>query len=161
MPVLTYLEDEEIRRTLWQANNRRAMGGDFDNRLLLRRILELRREKAHLLGFFTFADFVLADRMAQRGLVAREFVYELEHATRERFAAEHEELEKFAGKKLEPWDLAYYSEKMRLALYDIDEEALRPYFEVNQVLKGMFRLFEGLLGIEIVEPRAPRPTMRL
>lgn len=152
MPVLTYLEDEEIRRTLWQANNRRAMGGDFDNRLLLRRILELRREKAHLLGFFTFADFVLADRMAQRGLVAREFVYELEHATRERFAAEHEELEKFAGKKLEPWDLAYYSEKMRLALYDIDEEALRPYFEVNQVLKGMFRLFEGLLGIEIVEP---------
>lgn len=150
-PVLTYLDDPDIRRTLWQAYNERATGGPFDNTELLRSILTLRREKAHLLGFFTFADFVLADRMAQRGVIAKEFVRELEAATREKFAAEHEELEKFAGRKLEPWDVGYYAEKMRLALYDFDEEALRPYFEVNQVLNGMFRLFEGLLGIEIVE----------
>lgn len=150
-PVLTYLDDPDIRRTLWQAYNERATGGPFDNTELLRSILTLRREKAHLLGFFTFADFVLADRMAQRGVIAKEFVRELEAATREKFAAEHEELEKFAGRKLEPWDVGYYTEKMRLALYDFDEEALRPYFEVNQVLNGMFRLFEGLLGIEIVE----------
>jgi oligopeptidase A len=150
-PAITYIEDASIRKELWEAYNTRATGGQFDNRELMRQILTLRREKAHLLGYFTFADFVLADRMAERGVIAREFVSELEKATRERFVAEHEELEQFAGKKLEPWDVGYYSEKMRVALYDIDEEALRPYFPADQVMNGMLRLFEKVLGIEVRE----------
>jgi oligopeptidase A len=149
MPVLTYLEDEGIRRQLWEAYNARATEGQFDNRELMRTVLTLRREKAHLLGYFTFADFVLADRMAQRGVIAREFVRELEKATRDRFAEEHEALEAFAGKKLQPWDLGIYSEKQRVALYDFDEEALRPYFAVDRVVDGMFRLCERLFGFEV------------
>jgi oligopeptidase A len=150
-PALTYLDDAEIRRQLWEAYNHRAASGEFDNRGLMRQILTLRREKAHLLGFFNFADYVLADRMAVRGEVAREFLAELEKATRDKFLDEHRELEEFAGKKLEPWDVAYYAEKLRLARYDLDEEALRPYFEVDRTVQGMLRLFEGLLGIEVKE----------
>jgi oligopeptidase A len=149
MPVLTYLEDEGIRRQLWEAYNARATEGQFDNRELMRTVLTLRREKAHLLGYFTFADFVLADRMAQRGVIAREFVRDLEKATRDRFAEEHEALEAFAGKKLQPWDIGIYSEKQRVALYDFDEEALRPYFAVDRVVDGMFRLCERLFGFEV------------
>jgi oligopeptidase A len=148
-PVLTYAEDRELRRTLWQAYNTRAANGPFDNRDLMRQILTLRREKARLLGYFTFADFVLADRMAKRASIAREFVGDLEKATRDRFAQEHAELEKFAGVALEPWDVGYYAEKQRQALYDFDEEILRPYFPVDKVVDGMFALFSNLLGIEV------------
>lgn len=150
-PALTYLEDAEIRRNLWEAYSLRASDGPFNNRNLMRQILTLRREKALLLGYFNFADFVLADRMAHRGLIAKEFISGLEAATRKRFLEEHAALEAFAGQKLEPWDIAFFAEKQRIALYDFDEEALRPYFEVNQVVTGMFRLFEGLLGIEVRE----------
>jgi len=150
-PALTYLEDASIRKELWQAYNARATDGQYDNRQLMRQILTLRREKAHLLGYFTFADFVLADRMAERGVIACENVSELEKATREKFLAEHEELEKYAGRKLDPWDVGFYAEKMRVALYDIDEEALRPYFPADQVMNGMLRLFEKILGIEVRE----------
>jgi len=149
LPVLTYLEDAEIRRALWEGYNARATEGAFDNRELMRQVLTLRREKAHLLGYFTFADFVLADRMAQRGAIAREFVSELEQATQERFTEEHSALEAFAGRKLEPWDVGYYAEKQRVALYNFDEEALRPYFAVDRVVDGMFELCEKLFGFEV------------
>jgi oligopeptidase A len=148
-PVLTYASDRELRHTLWQAYNARAVDGEFDNRDLMRQILTLRREKARLLGYFNFADFVLADRMAKRGSIAREFVADLEKATREKFIEEHAALEKFAGVPLEPWDVGYYAEKQRQALYDFDEEVLRPYFPADAVIDGMYRLFGQLLGIEV------------
>ncbi|WP_031497214.1 M3 family metallopeptidase [Bryobacter aggregatus] len=149
LPVLTYLDDAEIRRQMWQAYMSRATSGEYDNRDLMRQILTLRREKAHLLGYFTFADFVLADRMAQRGVIAQEFVGGLELATRDKFGEEHSALEAFAGKTLEPWDISYYAEKQREKLYAFDEEALRPYFAVGPVVDGMFRLCERLFGIEV------------
>ena len=151
LPVLTYLDDAEIRRTLWEGYNARATSGEFDNRELMKQILTLRREKAHLLGYFTFADFVLADRMAQRGVIAMEFVTDLESATREKFAEEHIALEAFSGRVLNPWDMGYYAEKQRAALYDFDEEALRPFFPVDRVVAGMFELCEKLFGIEVRE----------
>lgn len=151
LPVLTYLDDAEIRRALWEGYNARATSGEFDNRELMKQILTLRREKAHLLGYFTFADFVLADRMAQRGVIAMEFVTDLESATRAKFAEEHVALEAFSGRVLNPWDMGYYAEKQRAALYDFDEEALRPYFPVDRVVAGMFELCEKLFGIEVRE----------
>lgn len=158
LAVMTYLADGEIRRQCWEAYNTRAASGKFDNRELLKSILTLRREKALQLGYFTFADFVLADRMAQRGEIAKEFLAELEAETTEKFQMEHEELQRFrwtlegqTAPKLQAWDIAYYAEKQREALYDFDEEALRPYFEVDRVVTGMFRLFEKILGIEVRE----------
>lgn len=167
--VLTYLDDAGIRRQLWEAYNRRGWEAPFDNRDVMRQILALRREKAHLLGFFTFADFVLADRMAQRGAIAREFLSNLEKASRERFELEHQQLEVFqaqldgVARKLEPWDIAYYAEKQRQALYDFDEEVLRPYFAVDKVVAGMFQLCERLFGIEvreILDAKTYHPTVK-
>lgn len=155
--VLTYLEDASIRRQMWEAYNRRGWQEPYDNRGVMKQILALRREKARLLGFFNFADFVLSDRMAQRGSIAREFLNNLERASRAKFEEEHAQLESFQAqldgvpRPLEPWDLGYYAEKQRQALYDFDEEILRPYFAVDRVVSGMFQLCERLFGIEVRE----------
>ena len=69
--------------------------------------------------------------------------------TEKRFREENQELETFAGKKLEPWDIGYWAEKQRAALYDFDEEALRPYFPLDRVVSGMFEIFGRILGIRV------------
>ena len=152
LAVMTYLDDEEIRRQVYDAFVRRAISGDHNNRPLMLRILELRREKAVLLGYRDFADLVLEDRMAHTGARAHEFLTELKEKTRSHFRLENQELAAFAGKaQLNPWDIAYYAEKQRAALYDFDEEALRPYFPLDSVVNGMFEIVRRLYGIRIVE----------
>lgn len=147
--VMTYLDDAAIREKVYRAQNRRATESDRDNRALLPRILALRTEKAKLLGFANFADLVLEDRMAKTGRHALDFLLELESKTLAAFEREKISLEAFAGRKLQPWDVAYWSEKQRRALYDFDEEALRPYFPLPQVVAGMYRIYERLFGITI------------
>ncbi len=136
IPVLTYLDDREIREKMYRAFSTRATEPERDNRPLLARILELRREKARLLGFPDFADFVLHDRMAHKGEKALHFLEELKAKTDPFFARENAALEEFAGQKLEPWDVGYWAEKQRRALYDFDEEQLRPYFPAERVVDG-------------------------
>lgn len=155
--LMTYLDDGGIREQVWRAYTTRATEPEHDNRPLIREILRLRREKANLLGFPDFADLVLEDRMAHRGQRAQEFLADLKQKTEPRFQEENRELVKFSGKsKLEPWDIGYYAEKQRAALYDFDEEALRPYFPLESVVRGMFNIVGRLYGIEVVEnPGAP------
>jgi oligopeptidase A len=156
MPVMTYLDDRAIREQLYRAYNTRATaegpgGNVFDNRALIAKILELRKEKAKLLGFRDFADLVLEDRMAHTGARAKAFLDDLYAKTDRRFQEENRELEEFAAQKLEPWDVGYWAEKQRAALYDFDEEALRPYFPLKSVTDGMFQIFGKLLGINVRE----------
>lgn len=147
--VMTYLDDSAVREKMYRAYNSRATEPERDNAPLVLRILELRREKAQLLGFAHFADLVLEDRMAGSGERALAFQLDLEQRSRARFEQDRQELEAFAGHALEPWDVAYWAEKMRQKLYDFDEEELRPYFQVESVVSGMFAIFEGLFGISI------------
>ncbi len=154
--VMTYLDDAGIREEIWRAYAARAASGKFDNRETIRRVLGLRREKAALVGFGDFADFVLADRMAHTGDRARRFLAELKSKTQEHFARENEELRTFrrelgAAGEMKPWDVGYYAEKQRKALYDFDEEALRPYFPVEKVVDGMFGIAQRLFGIRVTE----------
>ncbi len=149
IPAMTYLDDRGIRERMYRAFAARATEPERDNRPLLSRILELRREKARLLGFADFADFVLEDRMAHKGARAMKFLEELKAKTDPFFAKENAALEAFAGQKLEPWDVGYWAEKQRRALYDFDEEALRPYFPAERVVEGMFGIVERLYGIEV------------
>jgi oligopeptidase A len=156
--VMTYLAKSEIRRTLYEAFAVRATEPERDNRPLLGRILELRREKAVLLGFRDFADLVLEDRMAHTGARALSFLEELKAKTARRFAEENRELDGFRrsiegpdAPELAPWDVAYYAEKQRAALYDFDEEALRPYFSADRVVAGLFDLVNRLYGIHVEE----------
>jgi oligopeptidase A len=127
------------------------------------RILDLRREKARLLGFPDFADLVLEDRMAHNGARAMTFLEDLKAKTERRFREENRELLEFRrsiegpdAPELEPWDVAYYAEKQRAALYDFDEEALRPYFPLERVTAGLFELVNRLYGIRVsTEPGVP------
>jgi oligopeptidase A len=149
--VMTYLDDAGVREKMYRAYNTRATEPDRDNAPLVLRILELRREKARLLGFDHFADLVLEERMAHTGDRALSFQLDLEKRSRARFEQERQELEAFAGRALSPWDVSYWAEKMRRKLYDFDEEELRPYFPLDGVVGGMFAIFEGLFGIAIEE----------
>ena len=160
VPALTYLDDRVIRQELWEASNCRATTGDYDNRPLLTEILRLRREKARLLGYDDFADLVLEERMAHAGAQAQQFLEELQHKTEAYFRRENEELRAFGRtigyEELQPWDVAYVAEKLRVKLYDFDEEELRPYFELDRVVAGMFEIFGRLLAIAVVEePNVP------
>jgi len=149
--LMTYLDDAGVRRDTYLANVTRATTGDRDNRPILAHVLELRRAKAELLGFVDFADFVLVDRMAHTGARAEEFLAGLKEKTEAAFARENAELEAFAGRELEPWDVGYYAEKQRKALYDFDEEELRPYFPLESVVAGMYEIVGRLYGIRVVE----------
>ncbi|HEY2735719.1 MAG TPA: M3 family metallopeptidase, partial [Polyangiales bacterium] len=152
IPLLTYAQDRALREQVYRAMNTRAIAPPYDNRELVGRILALRREKAKLLGYTNFVDLVLHDRMAHDFARAREFIADLEARTRVAFANENEALQRFAGSEpLQPWDVAYYAEKQRLALYDFDEEELRPYFPLEGVLSGLFAIVQRLYGIEVAE----------
>ncbi|MCA9699046.1 MAG: M3 family metallopeptidase, partial [Myxococcales bacterium] len=155
IPVMLYLDDRELRRTIWTALNDRASSGEHDNRDLVVRILRLRQEKATLLGYANFADLVLEDRMAQDGAAARGFVDDLRRRSEPFFAEESEALKAFVREQdpdygeLQGWDVAYWSERQRKALYDFDDEQLRPYFPLESVLSGMFDLAHRLYGISV------------
>jgi oligopeptidase A len=154
--LMTYLDNAAIRRQMYEAYAVRATEPERDNRPLLPRILELRREKGRLLGFRDFADLVLEDRMAHTGDRALAFLEDLKRKTERRFQEENRELLEFrrsiegpGASEIAPWDVAYYAEKQRAALYDFDEEALRPYFPLENVVAGLFDLVNRLYGIRV------------
>jgi oligopeptidase A len=156
IPLVTYLDDAAVREEAYRAFNTRASSGEFDNASLLADILRLRSEKARLLGYANFADFVLEDRMAKNAATARTFLHELRERSRAAFVRENEELLAFrrelegpGAPELQPWDVAYVAEKQRRARYSFDEEALRPYFAVDAVLGGLFGVVQRLYGVRI------------
>ena len=158
IPVLTYLDDAGIREHVWRAYNTRAVSGARDNRPIIGRVLELRGAKAKLLGYADFSDLVTEDRMAKVGTKAKAFIDDLRARTEGAFERENRELQAYrmeiegdSARALEPWDVAYYSEKQRQAKYDFNEEDLRPYFPLGGVLDGLFATAQALYEIEIVE----------
>jgi oligopeptidase A len=158
-PVMTYADNEPLRRELYEANSTRASdqgpkAHTWDNSAVIEEIMGLRHERAVLLGFANFAELSLARKMAPGTAQVISFLRDL--ARRARPVAEHErqELERFAEKqfgvkKLQAWDMAYYSEKLRKAKHDISQEELRPYFPVPRVLDGMFQVVHKLFGLHI------------
>jgi oligopeptidase A len=159
--VMTYAEDRALREAMYRANVTRAASGPSDNRQVVRDVLALRREKAELLGFSHFADLAIDERMAKTGKSALDFVMMLRSKLEVAFARENEELAKFARDHgqtapLEPWDVAYWAERQRRELYSFDEETLRPYHPLDQLLRGLFEVAASLYGVAIErDPNAP------
>ena len=158
LPAMKYLKDDDIRRRLWEGAGEIGRVEPHDNTSLVWKILGLREERARLLGKSSFADLVLARRMAKSSDRALEFVDELFSRVKELFDRECVELEEFVAEKtgratepLEPWAMAYWAEVMRRENYHFDEEELRPYFPIDGVIEGMFRIAETLFGVEIRE----------
>ncbi|HEY8072829.1 MAG TPA: M3 family metallopeptidase, partial [Labilithrix sp.] len=160
-PVLAFADDRAMREALYRANVTRAVTGKEDNRPVIVKILELRREKAKLLGFAHFADLVIDDRMAKSGKHALAFVSDLASRLKSAGELEDAELEAFARAgghqgRLEPWDTSYWAERQRRARYDFDDETLRPYFPLDRVTRGLFELAESLYGVRIERDPAAR-----
>ncbi|MBK1649831.1 oligopeptidase A [Rhabdochromatium marinum] len=165
LPVMMYAEDGELRRELYTAYCTRAsdqgpQAGRWDNGPLMEEILALRHERAQLLGFANFAELSLAPKMARSTTEVMDFLNDLAEHSVSRARAELEELRAFAKSdhdqdQLEPWDLAYYSEKLRQHRYDISQEELRPYFPITRVLPGLFEIARRLFDIQIREATAP------
>ena len=154
--VMTYLDDEDIRHQVWEAQSQIGRNEPFDNEDLIKKIIALRDEKAHLLGKKNFADLILERRMAGSGSEALSFINNLHSRIYDAFRREEKELEAFKAKQtslpaehLEPWELGYWAEKQRKALYDFDEEEVRAYFPIQSVIDGLFSLSEKLFHIKI------------
>lgn len=156
-PFLQYADNRELRRQILTAYFTRGDHGDAsDNKAILSKIAALRAEKAELLGYKTWADFVLDRNMAKvpakvYGLLDQLWTPALAVAHKE--AADIQAAIKTSGQdfKLEPWDWRYYSEKVKKARYDFDEEALRPYFKLDNVREGAFYVANRLYGISFTE----------
>jgi len=154
--VMTDGDSETLRRDFYEAWSTRASevgpsGGKFDNTEVIAKILALRHEAARLLDFPNYAAYALATRMAPSNQAVFDFLHQLVRATRPAAQREFAELEKFAGRKLNAWDVGYYAEKMQAKLFSISQEELRPYFPLPRVLDGLFAVAEKLFGVKIVE----------
>lgn len=157
-PFMTYLEDSALRREMWEASAGVGARSPHDNGELIPKILSLRAEKAALLGKTHFADLTLERRMAKSGAQALAFIEDLERRTRDAFGRECRELEEFRAKEtgtavapLAPWEIAFWSERLRKARYDLDEEQLRPYFPMHRVISGLFEIASRVFKLRIEE----------
>ena len=162
-PVMQYAEDRALRETLYRASATRASEfgkPEWDNTPLIGRILRLRKEDAALLGYPNFAEVSLEPKMAQTPKEVIEFLRDLAGRARPFAERDLEELHAFARtelglEKLESWDIAYASEKLRAKRYAFSDQELKQYFPENQVVPGMFKLVETIYGIHIAESKAP------
>lgn len=161
-PFMKHVHDRELRRELHEAYF--AVGGSepHDNRPILNEILELRQERAQLLGYADHADYMTETRMVSSGNEAAAFMRKLTERTAPYFEAEVKELEAFAASELgitelQAWDISYALERLKKARHDLNEEELRPYFPLDTVMGGLFTLAERLFGVR-VERAAEIPT---
>jgi oligopeptidase A len=155
-PIMQHLHDDGIRKQVWQASCSVGATGEHDNTSLVWKILELRQEKAALLGHSHFADLTLLRRMARDGRTAIQFVESLHDRIQPAFQADFRQLAQFKAAKtgeaespLEPWEVAYWAERQRKDHYELDDEVLRPYFPVDGVMAGMFEIASKVFGISI------------
>lgn len=157
-PFMTYADDRELRKQMYMAKNTECTHDNTENNLeICKRLINLRREIAQLLGFRSYADYVLKHRMASKRKNVYKLLDDLIDAYKPTAEREVKALNAFAKKqngirfKSEPWDFSYYSHKLQLKKYNIDSEMLRPYFEISNVIKGVFGLATRLYGITFKE----------
>ncbi|WP_273391630.1 oligopeptidase A [Actinobacillus porcinus] len=161
LPVMTYCENRELREEMYRAFATRASeqgpnAGKWDNTAIMEEILALRVELAKLLGFERYTDYSLATKMAENPQQVLAFLDNLASRSKAQGERELAELEDFCKTQfnvtaLEPWDITFYSEKQKQALYAINDEELRPYFPEDRVLSGLFELVKRIFNIRAVE----------
>jgi oligopeptidase A len=164
LPLMQYGQDRQLREALYRAYATRAAefdGARWDNTAVIREILALRREMAVMLGLRSFAELSLEPKMAESPAQVLEFLDELAGKAKPYAENDLAELREFARKELgletlEPWDVAYASEKLRVARYAFSDQEVKQYFPEDAVLAGMFRVVETLYGLSIRADEAPR-----
>lgn len=154
-PFMTYSTQRELRKQLYMARNTVCTHQNSENNLAIcQRLINLRREIAQLLGYKTYADYVLRRRMASNSRNVYKLLNDLIDAYKPTALKERDELRKLAHKdvdKMMPWDSGFYAHKLQMKKYNIDQEMLRPYFELSKVIDGVFGLANRLYGISFKE----------
>ena len=158
LPIMQYADNRELREEMYTAYATRAsaqgpQAGKWDNGPLMVEISQLRQEMAQLLGFEHYSEYSLASKMAESSQQVIDFLEELAAASKPVAAKEFAELAAFAAEQgvaeLKAWDVAYFSEKLKEASFTLSQEALRPYFPVEKVMSGLFKITGQLFDIEI------------
>ena len=156
-PFLQYSEKRELRKQIWTAYNTRALGGEFDNTEVVRKIVDLRIKIANILGYETYADYALEERMAKDKKTAVDFIMNLLKPSLEFAKKDVAEVFAYArkngfeGKRLESWDFGYWSERYKEAEYSLSAEELKPYFQLESCIDAVFGLASRLYGISFEE----------
>ena len=154
-PFMTYSTQRELRKQMYMARNTECTHDNSENNIeICKRLINLRREIAQLLGYKTYADYVLKRRMASNVRNVYRLLDDLIDAYKPTAMKEREELRKMAKKEIEkmmPWDSGFYSHKLQMKKYNLDAEMLRPYFELSKVIEGVFGLANRLYGITFKE----------
>lgn len=157
VPFMTYAENRTLREKLAKAYSKRGyQGNDNDNRDIVKDFARLRYERANLLGYATHADFVLEQRMASTPSTVSNFLGDLLKHAKPAADKEMKELVAYAQRldnidELQRWDYAYYSEKLKKEKFSIDDEMLKPYFELNRAIEGIFAVAQKLYGLSFEE----------
>ena len=154
-PFMMYSSQRDIKEKLYRAYNSRALGGEHDNSQIIRNITSLRMKIANLLGYKTHADYTLEERMAESAQNVNSFLEELRASTIEYAHKDYATISDYAHSKglkdkLMPWDWAYYTEKYKSEKYAINDEQVKPYLKLDNVIKGVFLLAEKLYGLKFV-----------
>lgn len=155
-PFMTYSKRRDLRQRLWKASATRAFGGPYDNRGNVLALARLRHERARLLGYATHADYVLEERMASSPSKVREFLGEMLAKARPMAEKEIAKLNALAREldgidRVERWDSAYYAELLKQREIGLDEESLRPFFKLENVIAGVFEVTRLLYGLRFRE----------
>lgn len=155
-PFVQYAENTELRKQISIASSKRGMEEPFDNRQIVLDIIKIRRERAQLLGYKTHADFVLENRMAQKQDIVEDFLISIAKIAKPFAQKDFEMIKEYKerltqNQEFNPWDLAFYEEKYKKEYFDFDEEKIRPYFEISNVIKGAFDHAKLLFGIVAIE----------
>ena len=156
VPFITYCENRKLRKELALENGKKAFkNNEFDNQNLIKEIISLKQQKAEILGYKNYAEYVLEERMAKSPAKVFEFLNELLEKATPFAQKEIEELKSLAKAdgidEMQGYDHAFYAEKLRKAKYDIDDEELKPYFQLDKVEEAVFDLAGKLFGLEFVE----------
>lgn len=156
LPLMTYAENRELRKELALANGKKSFqNNEYDNQNLIKEIISLKQEKAKLLGYENYADYVLEERMAKSPVQVKSFLNELLEKAKPYAEKEIDELKKLAKadgiEEMESYDHTFYAEKLRKQKFDIDDEELKPYFQLEKVQDAVFGLARTLFGIEFKE----------
>lgn len=155
---MQYLENESLREELFRASLIVGRKDQYNNQKIVERLLELRQESATILGYKTYADITLKHRMAKNGDNALKFIENLHDRALPFFERDITEMEQFSSdyfgeekSRIKPWNMAFLAEKHRQKMFDFDEEELRPYFKLENVIAGLFDVARALYGINFVE----------
>ena len=156
-PFMKYSANRELRKQLWTAYNSRAVGGEFDNSDIVKQIIDLRIKIANILGYETYADYALENRMAKTTPTVNEFIKNLLEPSMKYAKKDvadvlaYAKKNGFEGKVLESWDFSYWSERYQEAEYSLSAEELKPYFQLESCIDAVFGLANRLYGVNFKE----------